>query len=148
MPLSSASGSGRNSYAELDGAREFAKRLGVAAEYLPQATKIWAALAQDTIVLRAVLQARTQGRLEARAAADVRKRGMGTVVYGGKAYSMGAEFGAYQYKQFQRWRGRDDDAGYFFWPAVRQWRDEDMEGDWFKEVQAVLRLAFPQGIKG
>jgi len=39
----------------------------------------------------------------------------------------GAEFGALQWLQFQPWRGNDEGAGYFLWPAVRDnadWIDE------------------------
>lgn len=39
----------------------------------------------------------------------------------------GAEFGALEHLQFQPWRGNDEGAGYFLWPAVRDnsdWIDE------------------------
>jgi hypothetical protein len=44
------------------------------------------------------------------------------VAFGGPAYPMagGAEFGAYQYPQFQPWRGNGPGAGYFVYPAIRQ----------------------------
>lgn len=44
------------------------------------------------------------------------------VSFGGAGYPMaaGAEFGAYQFKQFQPWRGNDENAGYFVYPAIRQ----------------------------
>lgn len=32
----------------------------------------------------------------------------------------GAEFGALAYTQFEPWRGSDNGAGYFLWPAVRE----------------------------
>jgi len=44
------------------------------------------------------------------------------VSFGGAGYPMaaGAEFGAYRFKQFQPWRGNDENAGYFVYPAIRQ----------------------------
>ena len=34
-------------------------------------------------------------------------------------YAMGAEYGSNQYRQFKRWRGAGNNAGYFLWPALR-----------------------------
>lgn len=44
------------------------------------------------------------------------------VAIGGAAYPMaaGAEFGAYQYAQFQPWRGNGSGAGYFLYPTIRE----------------------------
>lgn len=39
----------------------------------------------------------------------------------------GAEFGAIQHEQFQAWRGNDEGAGYFLFPAIRQ------DSDWIDE---------------
>jgi hypothetical protein len=81
----------------------------------------------------------SQGGVMAKSASDIRSVNPSTVVYGGKGYSMGAEFGSYRYKQFQTWRGNTDGAGYFLWPAVRMFRDKDFMNKWSNEVWDVIR---------
>jgi hypothetical protein len=54
----------------------------------------------------------------------------------------GAEFGSYQYHQFQRWRGKGDDAGYFLWPAIRKFRDTSMAKLWLVETHSAIAAAF------
>ena len=57
-------------------------------------------------------------------------------------YALGAEFGALQWKQFQRWRGNDTGAGYFLWPSIRDHREEitKIYGD---ALDKLARRAFP-----
>lgn len=131
-------------YAHIDGLEEFLRDTGVAAEHIKRAETIFAKVAAATVATRAKEIARTEGRLATRASEEVEVVGPGTVAYGGKGYSMGAEFGALQYKQFEMWRGNQDDAGYFFWPAIREFRDEDMINAWVHEVWKVIKPLFPE----
>lgn len=83
------------------------------------------------------------GGVAAKAADDIRIAGPGVVAFGGRPYDMGAEFGSFQYHQFNRWRGKSDDAGYFLWPAIRRFRDSAMAELWLSSVEPVFRDAFP-----
>lgn len=87
--------------------------------------------------------ARREGGVAAKSADDIRVAGPGVVAYGQKPYNMGAEFGSYQYHQFERWRGKDDNAGYFLWPAIRKFRDTTMAKLWYAEQHSVIHEAFP-----
>lgn len=62
------------------------------------------------------------------------------VSFGGSAYpfAAGAEFGAYQYKQFQPWRGNGSDAGYFVYPAIRQDADQ-IESTYVERIDDIMR---------
>lgn len=133
----------RKSYARIWGLQEFLQDVGVARHELAQAERLFAAVAASTVVTRSKEIARIEGRLATKASKDVRTYGPGRVSYGGEAYSFGAEFGAIQYKQFEIWRGNQDDAGYFFWPAIREFRDEEMLDLWIQEVWRAVKPAFP-----
>lgn len=124
----------RKAYVTFEGLRDFLKDLGAAENALDDAERVFKTLAAQTVVARAKDIARGVGRQQVRAAQDVRVAGPGTVSYGGKPWSFGAEFGAIVYHQFPMWRGNKDDAGYFFWPAIREFRDETMLELWVKEV--------------
>lgn len=91
-----------------------------------------------TVAGMARAEAISQGGIAAKSAPDVRTGSGATVVYGGQGYSMGAEFGAYRYKQFQIWRGNKDDAGYFLWPSIRTFRDKEFLKKWTKDVWRVV----------
>lgn len=131
------------SYAHIDGLRDFLKDVGVAKHEMVQAEQLFAAIAASTVVTRAKEIARTEGKLATKASADVKVAGPGAVSFGGQGFSFGAEFGALQYEQFKIWRGNQDDAGYFFWPAIREFRDEDMLNLWVEEVWKAIKPAFP-----
>lgn len=120
--------------------RDLSVLLGVG---LPEAERLFKTAASGQIVLRAVAAAESQGGVAAKSATDIHTAGPGVVVYGGNGYNMGAEFGAYRYKQFKQWRGNKDDAGYFFWPAIREFRDRRMVELWYKELFRPLRRTFP-----
>lgn len=76
------------------------------------------------------------GRMQAKAAKGVQatntRNGVGIRLTKGRyAFAFGAEYGAKKYPQFQPWRGNQFDAndwgggiGYFFFPAIRESRDE------------------------
>lgn len=64
------------------------------------------------------------------------------VDYGGKPYSKGAEFGAYQYHQFLSWRGKGNDAGYFFYPAIRSFRNGPMIVEYQAMVMSLVGRKF------
>jgi hypothetical protein len=68
------------------------------------------------------------------------------VTFGGADYPMagGAEFGSYQYPQFEPWRGNSSDAGYFVYPTIR--RDaEEIEHTYTEAIDRLLNRAFPKG---
>lgn len=117
----------------IDGLKDFVKDIEGARDTLLEADKVYRTLAAKHIRDAAKAKAETVGRQQARASEDVRARA-GTVTYGGKEWSFGAEFGSYQYDQFPEWRGNKDDAGYFLWPSVREFIDDDMLDLWTKEV--------------
>lgn len=130
--------------AQYEGLRDFIRDLGVAPSRLDEAEQIFLGVAANSIVVQAKERANAVSRLANKAAMDVRKGTQpGIVTYGGEAYSMGAEFGALQYKQFKPWKGNKDDAGYFLWPSVRDFRDRDMMKQWVKEAWKVIRPIFP-----
>jgi hypothetical protein len=133
----------RTSHAELEGIRELLKGLGYAEKHWKDAEDAYFEIAVKSIIERARATARSEGRLEAKAAEDLKRGGLGVVVYGGQGYSRGAEFGSYQYKQFETWRGNGDDAGYFLWPTIREYRDEDFINEYAENVLTILKQAFP-----
>lgn len=68
--------------------------------------------------------------------------GWAGISLGGPGFEMagGAEFGAYQYRQFQPWRGNSSDAGYFMYPAIRQDADR-IETEYKAAADAAIRKA-------
>jgi hypothetical protein len=101
------------------------------------------------------------GRQQASAARSLRagrQQARATVSFGGRGfeYAAGAEFGASRnqmrtlpngrrargWNQFRPWRGNDDGAGYFLWPAIRRNTDSivDIYGD---AIEKISRDAFP-----
>ncbi len=142
MPRPRKSNPNRKSYITFEGLRDFLKDLGAAESELDDAERVFKTLAAATVVTRAKDIARGVGRQQTRASQDVKVAGPGTVVYGGLPWSFGAEFGAIVYKQFPLWRGNKEDAGYFFWPAIREFRDQDMLELWVREVWAQVKDLF------
>lgn len=123
--------------------QEYLRGLGFAERNWKQAERAFFEIAVESIIERAKQTAQSEGRLEAKASEDLYHRGAGTLVYGGQGYSRGAEFGSYQYKQFEIWRGNGDEAGYFLWPTIREWRDEDFLNEYAENVLTILKQAFP-----
>lgn len=127
------------------GLREFAQSL----DSLPQRWRLAEKLFQTAAVADVIDSAnryasRAGFKLATKAAQDVRVgSGVGTVVYGGKPYDFGAEYGSYRYRQFQTWRGNGEDAGYFFWPAIREFRERGMEKAYLRAVWKEVKKAFP-----
>lgn len=144
-----ASNNRDNFTASIGGLREFINSLGVAPRYLDAAEEVFMATAAATVVVRAKEIAAGEGRQQKKAASMGVARGNqpGTVTYGGFPWAMGAEFGALQWKQFPNWRGNKDEAGYFFWPAIRDFRDNDMLELWVKEAWKVIKPAFPDWLR-
>lgn len=134
----------RKSFAHIEGLEEFIRDAGVAERNMKDAEKVFMAVAATTVAEGARQMGREQGGVAEKAATDVRVAALGTVAYGGEAYSFGAEFGAIQWKQFDEWRGNGTDAGYFFWPAIREFRDEKMLDQWVKHVWENVKFAFPE----
>lgn len=130
-------------YAHFEGLEDFLSDMGVAKRNMKAAEHVFQSLAAVTVVTEAREFGSHEGRLATRAARDVRVAGPGTVVYGGKGYSFGAEFGSYQYHQFKNWRGNQDGAGYFLWPAIRKFRDKKLLETWVNEVWSKVKVAFP-----
>jgi hypothetical protein len=132
----------RKSYARVDGLESFLKDMGVLPNQMARAQQVFETIAAATVAATAKEIATTAGRQQQRASMDVRALGAGTVVYGGLPWSMGAEFGSILYGQFPDWRGNKDDAGYFFWPAIREFRDEEMLNLWVREVWTIVEGLF------
>lgn len=129
---------------EAEGFKEFSRDLSrLTGLDIPTAEKVFRGLASVYIVKRAIASAISQGGVAAKSSSDIRVGGPGVVIYGGSAYSFGAEFGAYRYKQFKEWRGNKDDAGYFLWPTVREYRDKRMLNDWWESMRPGIQRAFP-----
>lgn len=128
---------------QIQGLDDFLRDLKLLPGRWKAAEQVFEATAAVTVAQRAKAMARSGDKIQARSAADIRVGGHGTVVYGGQGYSMGAEFGAYRYNQFKTWRGNQDDAGYFLWPTIRKFRDDDMLDEWAKEVWRAIKPAFP-----
>lgn len=124
---------------------EFARDLGRSAYEIAYIERVFSATAAITIVKRARAMAESQGGIAAKSATDIRAAAQpGVVVYGGQGYNFGAEFGAYRYKRFKIWRGNQDDAGYFFWPSIRQFRDKEMLENFTRDMHKALKPSFPQ----
>jgi hypothetical protein len=132
----------RTSYATINGLQDFLKDMGVVPAQMQRAESVFQAIAAATVVTTAKEFAANYGAQQQKYAQTLRAMGKGTVAYGGEAGALGAEFGALVYKQFPEWRGNKDDAGYFFWPAIREFRDEDMINLWVREVWAVVQGLF------
>lgn len=144
MPARRRSTRNRKTYANFEGLTDFLRDVGVAAHNIPHATRVFEAVASATVSVMAREKAMAHSPLDALASKDIRVEKPGTVAYGGRAYDFGAEFGSYQYKQFETWRGNQDDAGYFFWPSIREFRDKDMLDQWAKEAWKYIKPAFPE----
>lgn len=130
---------------EAVGFKEFSRDLAqLTGLDIASAERVFRNLASTAIVKRAVVSAISQGSVAAKSAVDISTGGPGVVVYGGNAYNFGAEFGAYRYHQFKTWLGNKDDAGYFLWPTIRQYRDKKMLEDWWKAMRPGIKRAFPQ----
>lgn len=130
----------------VQGLDEFAKALDVLPEEWKTADKVFRNTAAREIVRRAQEFARTGSSpaLQILAAKDVKATSTpGTVQYGGKAYDFGAEYGSLRYRQFKPWRGNGATAGYFFWPAVRDFQEHGLQGDYAEAIWAAVKKAFP-----
>jgi hypothetical protein len=130
------------STAHIDDLSGFLKDMGVIPSEMKRAEQVFMTIAAATVVAEAKQHASTQGRQQQSAATTLRQLGAGIVQYGGTPWAMGAEFGSILYGQFPEWRGNKEDAGYFFWPAVRDFRDEEMINLWVREVWEVVEGLF------
>lgn len=129
-------------YARIEGLREFLQDMGVAKHNIADAERVFGAIAAATVVSMAKQTAAGIGKMQIAAAQDLKVVGSGTVQYGGRPYSIGAEFGAIQWHQFNEWRGNLNDAGYFLWPSIREFRDEDMLDLWARTVWEQMKKSF------
>lgn len=130
------------SYARIDGLKDFLADVGVIPSQMARAEQVFMTIAAATVIAQAKDNATKEGRQQQRAAQTLTQMGSGIVQYGGTPWAMGAEYGSILYGQFPEWRGNKQDAGYFFWPAVRDFRDEDMINLWVREVWAVVEGLF------
>ena len=104
--------------------------------------------AADGVRSKAYGRAMSIGGVAAKAAPSLKARAgaqSAGVAVGGAAYpfGLGAEFGAYRYKQFSPWRGNGSDAGYFLYPTIRDEADSIIE-PYLEALDAVTRKAFPR----
>lgn len=134
---------GRAANLQVQGLEDFVRDLGMIPSQIAAAERVFGAVSARSIVERARQQALSGSSIQVKAAADILVGSTAnTVVYGGKPWSMGAEFGAVQYPQFKPWRGNKDEAGYFLWPTIREFRNEDMLEQWVRIVYAQISKAF------
>lgn len=126
----------------VSGLPEFIRDLHAGPDRLNRSDKAFLTKAAKLVRQWAQENARKLGGVAAKSADDIRLGRPGEVNYGGKPYNMGAEFGSYQYHQFDRWRGKGDDAGYFLWPAIRRFRDTAMTDLWLNEALDILKDIF------
>lgn len=135
---------GNVSYANIDysDVREFARDIARTPADIAFAENRFYKASVDAVISMAKIEAGLTGGVAAKASEDLRPIGINTVLYGGKGYSKGAEFGSYRYKQFKEWRGNQDEAGYFLWPALRQFRDREFRTQWDRSVWAVILQDF------
>jgi len=132
----------QKSTATIEGLQDFLKDMGVIPTQMKRAESVFQTLAAATVYTTAKQLAIETGRQQVLYSQTLRQVGNGTVSYGGEPGAMGAEFGSYQWGQFPAWRGNKEDAGYFFWPAIREFRDEDMINLWVKQVWEVVQDLF------
>jgi|ERR1043166_7151642 hypothetical protein len=128
--------------ATIDGLQGFLKDMGVLPAQMQRAEKVFQTIAAATVYATAKQMAIEEGPQQVLFGQTLRQTGNGTVTYGGMPGAMGAEFGAIIYAQFPEWRGNKEDAGYFFWPAIREFRDEDMINLWARQVWEVVKDLF------
>lgn len=136
------SNTNKKSYARIDGMQDFLKDMGVLPAQMKRAEQVFETIAAATVYTTAKQLAAETGPQQVLYSQTLKQMGSGTVAYGGTPGSMGAEFGAIVYAQFPEWRGNKEDAGYFFWPAIREFRDEDMLNLWVREVWEVVKDLF------
>lgn len=129
-------------YARIEGLDDFLKDMGVLPANMKRAEQVFETLAGATVVSSAKVLAAGEGSQQVRASQTLKQLGAGVVQYGGLPYAMGAEYGSILYGQFPEWRGNREDAGYFFWPAIREFRDDDMLNLWVREVWTVVEHLF------
>jgi hypothetical protein len=130
------------SYARIDGLKDFLADVGVIPSQMARAEQVFMTIAAATVIAQAKDYAGKVGPQQKRASETLTQMGKGIVQYGGTPWAMGAEFGSILYGQFPEWRGNKEDAGYFFWPAIRDFRDEDMINLWVREVWSVVEGLF------
>lgn len=135
-------GQGNSFY--IEGLDDFVRDLGVTPGRVKAAEKAFLQLAATRVMVWAREGARGLGGAAGKSAKDIKTGRLGEVKYGGKPYNLGAEFGSYQYKQFDTWRGSGEDSGYFLWPAIRRFRDNAMLDLWLQESWSALSDAFTQ----
>lgn len=142
MAKTSSRGSKKSTYATIEGLDDFLKDMGVLPSQMARAEKVFQTIAAATVYTTAKQMAVEQGPQAVHFGVTLRQMGGGTVAYGGMPGAMGAEFGSYVYGQFPAWRGNRENAGYFFWPAIREFRDDDMLNLWVREVWTVVQGLF------
>ncbi len=135
-------GTSRKQYATIEGLQDFLRDMGVAPAQMQRAEKVFQTIAAATVYATAKQLAAETGPQQVLYGSTLKQMGGGMVAYGGLPGAMGAEFGAIVYAQFPEWRGNKDEAGYFFWPAIREFRDEDMINLWVQEVWEVVQDLF------
>jgi hypothetical protein len=142
MAQTRSRGTKRTQYATIEGIQGFLKDMGVLPAQMQRAEKVFQTIAAATVYATAKQLAIEEGPQQVLFGQTLRQLGGGTVSYGGMPGAMGAEFGSILYGQFPEWRGNKQDAGYFFWPAIREFRDEDMINLWAREVWEVVKDLF------
>lgn len=103
--------------------------------------------AAEVVATDARRRAEARGGVSRKSAPSIRAQGeqrRSKITIGGNQFpfALGAEFGSIEYKQFDPFTGNGSDAGYFFYPAIRETREEFM--DVYEDVlDRLARRAFP-----
>lgn len=136
--------SSNTSYANVDYSdiTTFAREIARTPADIARAENAFYSASVEAIITMAKAEAALEGALPSKAAQDMRASGRNAIIYGGKGYSRGAEFGSYRYKQFKIWRGNSDEAGYFLWPSIREYRDKAFTEQWDAHIWSVVLKDF------
>lgn len=130
---------------EIVGLDSLLKDMGVMEQNYKEAEAVFQRLAAQAIVDQARDNARVVGRQQEKAARTARVFRGNTAQYGGLPWAIGAEFGSIQYRQFPAWRGRGMGAGWFFWPAVEDFKERRMIDLWDQQVWNEIKESFSKG---
>lgn len=131
----------------VEGLADFQRELRKLNADLPKELRKANIEAAEVVAKDARQRAEGRGGVAAKSAPSIKAQGeqrRSKITIGGPKFpfALGAEFGAVEYPQFDPWTGSGSDAGYFFYPAIRDTREEFM--DVYEDaLDRLARRAFP-----
>lgn len=134
----------------VEGLREFQAELRKLDQKLPRELRVAGNEAAAIVVRDAQGRAQGRGGVAAKTAPSIKatseQRGARVSLGGTRfPFAMGAEFGGRgrpTTQQFAPWTGSDSGAGYFFYPAIRETRDQVTDA-YADALDRLMRDAFP-----